>query len=149
MTTPYDPPESNLDETAALSPPSAISGVFAVIGSVLSSLILVALGSFAFTLYSTIEEVSRRGSGDPKLMAGEISAALVPAILLALLSAFGLIISMAVVSTTSYRKRWFYRLSMGFAAASLLFFPVGTVLGALALYLFFVRRKQFTKQARS
>lgn len=72
-------------------------------------------------------------SGDPRMMAGAISAVLVGLGIGAILGLPGILLAWIVLRNKDERPSWFVSLSTFFAWAWILFIPAGTVFGILML----------------
>lgn len=69
--------------------------------------------------------------GDPKIMAGMISQALMIVILSAVIGLIGVVLAWYVLRDKQNRPAWFVSVSRSFAFAWLVFIPIGTIVGIL------------------
>ncbi len=125
------------------APGSPVSKVFAVIGTVLSASILVAIVSSVLRFAALFNQIVVDGTGDPEMMAGGIAASLVPLVSGIITGSVGLLISLLTTLFSRYRSRWFYRCSFGFSIVYMLAFPVGTVIAICFLVVLIKRRAEF------
>ncbi|WP_165490784.1 hypothetical protein [Bowmanella sp. JS7-9] len=72
-------------------------------------------------------------SGDPKLIAGTLSASIVKSLLAAAPSVFGLLLSAHLTRTVGALPKWFKSYSRFMSYLWLLFVPVGSFIGYLQL----------------
>lgn len=145
----YDAPKSAVKDPIDERPPGKVHAFFAVTGALLSALIFIGIGAFAYTLYGVFYAMPAEAAADPRLIAGGISKAMVLASVYGLLSSVGLIVSVATLSVTPYRKKWFVRSTVFSAIAALLFFPIGTAIGIVTLAIIYKKRREIRQVAES
>ncbi|TKB45848.1 hypothetical protein [Thalassotalea mangrovi] len=85
--------------------------------------IFVGLAQFGISLYDTFHEVQVNGLGDPKMMAGEISKALVFYVYYMFYAIPGWFLAMGVLLFSKYRSRKYYKFLIVIAAVMTLVFP--------------------------
>ena len=133
----YATPSSNLNTADKILKGKKI----AILGSILQIPLFIGTIATIVGFIVTFQAVTIYGAGDPKLMAGGISSALVSLILGSLVSLPGYIVTLYVVVKTSYREKWFIIFNILAAIFWLLFVPIGTVLGIVYITLLILKCK--------
>lgn len=108
-------------------------------------LLILPLGVFN-TLYSVfllLSEFPVNGTGDPKLMAGGLSAVLVTTIQGLILCVPGLLLLLISVTALRYRSKWVYWVIVMYSFLLLFMFPIGSLLGIIGLTTVILKRKSF------
>ena len=121
----YATPNSNLDSSDEVIKGKRI----AFLGSILQIPLFIGIIETIVGFITTFQAVTIYGAGDPKLLAGGISSALVSSIVGCLISIPGYVITLYVLIKTSYRAKWFFIFNVSAAIFWLLFVPIGTILG--------------------
>jgi hypothetical protein len=115
----------------------AILGAFALIAlpwGVMNSVL---------SFYELFNEVTLHGTGDPKVMAGELSNILVTIILGLSASVPGLILLLIAIAVMNYRPNWVYWLTVFHSTLLLFMIPIGSILGIAGLITIVLKRKSF------
>ncbi len=86
-----------------------------------------------YAIISIFRDPSLTSSGDPKLLAGAISQALMLWILGAIVGLIGVALAWYVLQDKKSRPAWFVSASRSFAFAWMVFVPIGTIIGFLML----------------
>lgn len=104
-----------------------------LLSTFLQLLYLFAISHFAIGFLNAMQLLS---SGDPKMLAGAISAAIVKSIIAVIPSFIGLLLGLYLVKNSSKQvPKWFKLFSKCMAYLWLLFIPLGTLFGVLQLRL--------------
>ena len=112
-----------------------LSAGLSVVLQVLYAWSLVSVVIDAVVLYQgTLEQLGANGGGDPKLLAGAISQLIVEFLVAGLVPFFGLAIALYLVRSGKFRSQWFVSFNRILAIAWLIYFPIGTIFGALMIY---------------
>ena len=115
----------------------AISGV---------ALLLVLPWEVANTIYSfyiLFHDVSLTGTGDPRVMAGGLSSALVSTILGLVLCVPGLALLLVAITALRYRPNWLFWVTLMNSILLLFMVPIGSILGLVGLIVVVLKRKSF------
>ncbi|MCW8878287.1 MAG: MotA/TolQ/ExbB proton channel family protein [Kangiellaceae bacterium] len=139
----YESPKSELKLDINKRP--KLGKVLSITGGILQAPIVVYFLIGLIDLIQTFQSITLYGEGDPKVMAGGISAALSFLIIGALISIPGLIISIISLFISSYRSKWLFRYSIMVSIFWIVSFPVGTVFGLVYFIIILVKRKTSTK----
>jgi hypothetical protein len=115
----------------------------AVFATAVQCVLLVGIFFFILGMIETFREITASGESNPRVMAQGIAEAMVPVILAVGVSAFGILGSVVLIVASSYRARWFFRLSVTLAIVHILAFPLGTAYGIAFLVLLLVKRREF------
>ena len=105
----------------------------AIASTAFQLLYVVALVDAIASIIEIFQDPYIISSGDPRMMAGAISAVLVGLGIGAILGLPGILLAWIVLRNKDQRPSWFVSLSSCFAWAWILFIPVGTVFGILML----------------
>lgn len=103
-----------------------------VVSVVSTALQLVYVANLFEGLYSLIlifRDTSFASGGDPKMLAGEISQALMIIVIGAVVGLVGAALAWYVLRDKKSRPDWFVSASRSFAFAWLVFIPIGTIVG--------------------
>ncbi len=120
-----------------------------MLGKVLSAMSLsmllywIGLAQTFMAMFGVFQYLQLYGTGDPKLMAGAISQALVPMVIWLIISIPGCCCAIAAIFFTSYRSRLFFWIWTVSAIAFLLAFPIGTMFAFILGLVLFFKRSQF------
>lgn len=112
--------------------------VFALIGTGVQCLVLVGLAVTVYRLVRVFLFIMETGNDDPQMLAGMMSAALVPTMLGLIVGVAGTIISFVTALVTRYRARWFFWWSLCFSIVY-----VFSLVGLPFLVYLLIIRKQF------
>jgi len=135
----YDSPKGKIEVSAVRR---LKAGKFlSVLGGVLQIPIIVYCFMGLFDIYQTFQSITLYGEGDPKVMAGGISAALSVVYVGAVISIPGFILSVVSLYISDYRNKWLFRYSVMVSIFWIVSFPVGTVFGLFYIVLVLVKRK--------
>lgn len=93
--------------------------------------------------YALFQEVSLTGTGDPKLMAGGLSSALITTALGLVLFVPGLVLLLVAITVLSYRPNWLFWVTLISSILLLFMIPIGSILGLVGLIVIVVKRKSF------
>ncbi len=96
-----------------------------------------------YEFYNLFQEISLTGTGDPKLMAGGLSSALVSTVLGLVLCLPGLVFLLVAITALSYRPNWLFWVTLISSILLLFMLPIGTILGLVGLIIIFFKRKSF------
>ncbi len=86
-----------------------------------------------FSMTEIFQTITLTDSGDPKVMAGGISQALVSTVLGVVIALPGVILLAISVLIFKHRRPWVYRVSLISAIFALLLFPIGTIIAIVIL----------------
>jgi len=135
----YQSPKSKIEVSVARR---IKTGKFlSVLGGILQIPIIVYFFIGLFDLYQTFQSITLYGEGDPKVMAGGVSAALSVVIIGTVISIPGLILSVVSLYISDYRSKWLFRYSITVSIFWIISFPVGTIPGLFYIVLVLVKRK--------
>ena len=137
----YQTPEGKL--SGETMPASRTGKILAIIGSIFLLAIPISVVTFVLKMVLIFEEITNSGNGDPQLLAGSISSALVPIVLGLVASLPGIFLLILSVSIFNYRRPWVFWVSLGTCLLCLLVFPIGTLLAIILLTLLLVKRRSF------
>lgn len=129
---PYNGPKADVEVQSTVHK-STRGEFFVAVGAIALLALPIGLISTIFEMFKVFELIPLSGSGDPKVMAGAISQALISTFLGFLLSTCGALFLFFTISFSGYRRPWVYRICKVYALLSLLVFPVGTVIGIVTL----------------
>ena len=130
---PYAPPQA---EPGGVSSRRAWSPAWCFVAAAIQ---LFYLGSLVVALFGAVDlvgmlaEVRSSGEGDPRLLSGRIAETIVGFVMFAFPAWVGLVLGYLFLNRSSEIPGWFRAFSRGSAWLFLLFFPFGTVVGALTL----------------
>ena len=122
---------------------------FAILGAVLLVSLPWGVINTMYSMYLLFQEVSISGTGDPKIMAGGISSALVSTIVGLILCVPGLLLLLVAIVFFKYRRIWVYRLTLVSSFLLIFMFPVGTILGLVGLMVTIAKRQSFDHNAQA
>lgn len=123
--------------------PSELSKALVWIGIALQALLFVGLYMFIAGMVQTFQTLQLYGTGDPQLMAGGISQALVPLLLCLIPVTVGFLMSLITLMNSNYRSKKVFKVEMLFSFFYLLYIPVGTAIGIVFMVYLFKKRKEF------
>ena len=115
----------------------------AIFATAVQCVLLVGIFFFVSGVLETFREITDSGESNPRVMAQGIGQAMVPIVVATSVSAFGILGSVVLIVASSYRARWFFRLSVALAIVHILAFPFGTAFGLAFLVLLLVKRREF------
>ncbi|MFC6439116.1 hypothetical protein ACFQHU_08950 [Pseudobowmanella zhangzhouensis] len=104
--------------------------ILVILSASLQLFYLLALFHIGLGAFNAMDLVA---SGDPKLIAGTLSASIVKSLLAAAPSVFGLLLSAHLTRTVGALPKWFKSYSRFMSYLWLLFVPVGSFIGYLQL----------------
>lgn len=84
----------------------------ALIALTLQSLLLLGIGTFVIQFLELLADIQATGTGDPRVVAGGISQALVPMLITAVPGALGLALNLALIWGSRLRARWYFWASL-------------------------------------
>jgi hypothetical protein len=120
-----------------------IATVFCSI-SILLIFSFLSLFSLASGIYEIFLDVRHNGtSGDPKLMSGQISSALVLPLQTIFLVLLGWLSAIGVLLFSKFRPRMFYWFWFASSIVLILNIPFGSLFGIVLLIVLFIKRKEF------
>jgi hypothetical protein len=119
----------------------------AILATAVQGVLLVGFVFFVLAILRTFREITASGEPNPQLMAQGVGEALIPIVLAAALSVWGILASVLIATVSRYRAKWFYRLSLVSAVLHVLAFPFGTAFGLAFLVLLLVKRAEFRAPA--
>ncbi len=94
---------------------------------------VLSLLGFITSMIIVFQVESLYGSGDPKMMAGAISSAVMDFLIGAVIGLVGVFLARLVLRDKKECPTWFLPVSTFFAWAWIIFVPIGTVIGILML----------------
>lgn len=125
-------------------------GVWPVtIGVAWQMALLVGIVDFVFEVRRVFQTLQEAGSNEPELMAAGIWTALLPVYLWGLAGTPGLLITAVAMLRSSYRPRWLFWTSVGFALLYLPIVPLGTGAAILLLVTVLAKRSEFFPATRA
>jgi hypothetical protein len=101
-----------------------------ILSTILQLFYLLALLHIGLGVFNAIEMVS---TGDPKLIAGTLSASIVKSLIAIVPSIFGLLLSVYVTRSSDALPNWFKSYTRFMSYLWLLFIPVGTFIAFIQL----------------
>lgn len=131
-----------LTETNEKPTHTKVSTIMAML-SISMVVIFIGLVKFGISMYGTFQEVRLDGVGDPKVMAGQISSALVHYVYYLFFAVPGWFLAMSVLLFTNYRSKKYFKFLIVIAVTMTIVFPFSTILGLILAITLFVKRKQF------
>jgi uncharacterized membrane protein len=147
MNTPLDHVSSQPQPEIAKRGHSRNGQVFAIIGLVLQTHIVVGIAQFAVLMLKTLREITESGNPDPQIMATGIGEALIPLVLWGAFGLIGLLMTLVTAIVSTYRARWFFRSSLVFAGVYFLFFPpIGSLIAIVLVVYLVTKREEFSEQ---
>jgi hypothetical protein len=127
-------PETELINTDVQTrKPSVVGKWLAVVGSLLLLTLPLSFLSTLVSMINLFQNIAYFGTGDAKLMAGEIAMALVSVVQGLILCAPGALLLCLAITIFKYRTRWVYRVSLFAAWLTIIFFPIGTIVSIIIL----------------
>ena len=102
----YQTPET--DSSESVENVSLLGKSFAVLGAIMAAELPIGFAATVVSLVAVFNDISLHGTGDPKFMAGGISAALdytVPGLVLTLP---GIMLMALAITVFKYREIWLY-----------------------------------------
>nr|WP_136250603.1 hypothetical protein [Ningiella ruwaisensis] len=96
-----------------------------------------------YVFYILFHEASLTGTGDPKLVAGGLSSALITTVLSLVLCVPGLLLLLISITVFRYRPNWLYWVTLISSLLLLLMIPIGSILGLVVLITVVLKRKSF------
>ena len=128
----YQTPESwtRIEE----QPQTSVAGKWlALLGSILLLGLPIGILDTILSMIETFQSITLYGSGDPKVMAGGISEALISTVLGLVVALPGAVLLAISILFFKHRRPWIFRLSIAAAAFTLLLFPIGTIVAIVIL----------------
>jgi len=129
------PPNKRLQSDRPLN--RALGDLLIQVVSVVSAafqLVYVAnLFEAGYSVFRLVRDTSFASGGDPKMLAGAISQALMLLIIGAVVGLVGVALAWYVLRNKKSRPNWFVSASWSFALAWIVFVPIGTVVGFFML----------------
>ena len=113
----------------------------AIISSIIQLAVVAGFLKFAAEMFLSFQSINLYGTGDPKIMAGAISSAMIPMIIGCVLGLPGFIMSITTYFISAYRSKWFFRYSITLSVFWILSFPVGTLFGIILMVVAIIKRK--------
>jgi hypothetical protein len=135
--------QSNETVSADRGSPRQLLTWCAIFATAVQCALLVGIFFFVLGMIETFREITASGESNPRVMAQGIGEAGVAVVLAVGVSGFGILGSVVLMVASSYRARWFFRLSVALAIVHVLAFPFGTAYGIAFLVLLLVKRREF------
>jgi magnesium-transporting ATPase (P-type) len=107
--------------------------VVSVLSAALQLVYVANLFKGLYSLILIVRDTSFASGGDPKMLAGAISQALMVVIIGAVIGLVGAALAWYVLRRKESRPNWFVSASRTFAFAWMVFVPIGTIVGFLML----------------
>ena len=117
--------------------------VVSIVSSIFQLVYVVRMFQAFYMIILIFRDTSLAKTGDPKILAGVISQALMLWVLGAIVGLFGAALGWYVLRDKESRPEWFVSASRSFAFAWMLFIPIGTVVG-----FFMLRWRDVSRQAK-
>ena len=137
----YQSSESNLLPDSTQS--SSVGVWLAIIGSLLLLSLPIGFISTITFMFQAFQDITTQGTGDPKLMAGGISSALVSIIVGLVVALPGAILLCVSIVFFEYRRPWVFFVSFIGALITLFMFPIGTIISIIILIMLFRKKSSF------
>ena len=115
----------------------------AIIGALFLIFPPIGFISTVIAMIDSFEELKLSGVGDPKLIAGVISTALVTSVLTLIAGTPGALLLFISIVFFKYRKPWVYRALLVTSFLTIILFPIGTVIAVVMLIILFKNRQKF------
>lgn len=112
---------------------SVVGKWLALVGALLLLGLPIGLISTVVSMIDTFQSISLTGSGDPKVMAGGISQALVSTVLGLVFAIPGAALLAISILFFKHRRPWVYKVAFTSSILTLFLFPIGTILAILIL----------------
>jgi len=141
----YEPPKSELGNLLSKEKKRMGFGNVCAIISMLLLFSLYGVISTAYSFYEIFQSITLTGTGDPKIMAGNISQALVPIVLSLFISIPGLFFALLSIYFSSYRSRLVFKVWIVSSVLLFISFPFGSVFGLFLAVVLFIKRRDFSK----
>ena len=119
--------------------------VLSLIGCVLQLALVFGIITFIIDMVLAFQDITLYGAGDPKIMAGMISEALVNVVLGSVLAFPGLLINIIALFVSSYSAVWLFRFLITSSIFWILVFPIGTLFGVILLVITLRKRKLYKR----
>ncbi len=139
----YNPPTSKIVVSQAKR--EQLGKVLALVGCILQLALVIGIIIFIVDMVIAFQEITLYGSGDPKVMAGMISTALISGVLGSVVAFPGLLINILGLSISSYSAPWLFRFLITSSIFWFLVFPIGTLFGVVLLVVTLKKRKIYRK----
>ncbi len=110
-----------------------MTSVASVVSAALQLVFVTNLFKGLYSIILLVRDTSFAAGGDPKMLAGAISQALMVIIIGAAIGLFGVALAWYVLRDKESRPDWFVSVSRSFAFVWMVFIPIGTVVGFLML----------------
>ncbi|MBV1911236.1 MAG: MotA/TolQ/ExbB proton channel family protein [Kangiellaceae bacterium] len=105
----------------------------AIVGSIFLLGLPIGVLSTIISMIELFQSITLYGEGDPKVMAGGISQALISTVLGVVVALPGAVLLAISILFFKHRKPWVYRVSIVAAIFTLLMFPIGTIVAIIIL----------------
>jgi hypothetical protein len=115
----------------------------AIVGVLLLFTLPLGVVSTFYSIFLLFNEVQINGTGDPKLMAGGLSSALVSTVQGLILCVPGLFLLLISITALRYRPKWAYWVTVVYSILLLFMFPIGSILGIAGLITIILKRHSF------
>ncbi|TLU61090.1 MotA/TolQ/ExbB proton channel family protein [Thalassotalea litorea] len=141
----FAPPKSEPSEEIKNEDRNVTLGKVCALISILMMFSLYGFMSAIWQLFEVFQNITLTGTGDPKVMAGNISQALVPTVTSLFFSVPAILFALFSIYFSSYRSSTIYKLWSLSAVVLVISFPFGTAFGFLFGLILFFKRNQFKK----
>ncbi len=139
----YEAPESEVLVSKEPKRRETLGKILSIIGSILQFGIVYGVLAFIVEMVMTFQAITLYGEGDPKVMAGEISAALVNIILGGIVALHGFFINLLALYISSYRSALLFSYLIFISIFWIITFPIGTLIGIVLLVITIKKRRVF------
>ncbi|WP_196139947.1 MotA/TolQ/ExbB proton channel family protein [Aliikangiella sp. G2MR2-5] len=139
----YNPPTSEI--VARQVKREQLGKILSLIGCILQSALVFGIIIFIVDMVIAFQETTLYGSGDPKVMAGMVSSALISVVLGCVVAFPGLLMNITALLISSYSATWLFRFLITSSIFWILVFPIGTLLGVVLLVVALKKRKIYIK----
>ena len=139
----YNPPTSEIVSPQVKR--EKLGKALSIVGCILQLVLVFGILMFIVDMVIAFQEITLYGSGDPKVMAGMISEALISVVLGGVVAFPGLLLNILALFVSSYNATWLFRFLITSSIFWMLVFPIGTLFGVALLVIALRKRKVYVK----